>query len=203
MALSTYATLQASVAGWVNRTDLTARVPDFIALAESKLNTRLSHRSMETISTISITGETYTLPTDFAGVVSLRVNVTGQQRIDYVSEEQFDELPINASGPISKYTIAGGSLVFWPIPGEAAAARLRYRTRIPALSDSNTTNWLLTAYPHAYLYGALLETAPYLKDDDRTQLWGALFAEAVSDVNSDGLRQGLGAVLQTQSGVAD
>jgi hypothetical protein len=203
MALSTYATLQTSVAGWVNRSDLTAQVPDFIALAESKLNTRLSHRSMETISTISITGETYTLPTDFAGVVSLRISITGQQRLDYVSQEQFDDLPINAAGTPTKYTIAGGSLVFWPIPGAATAARLRYRTRIPALSATNTTNWLLTAYPHAYLYGALLETAPYLKDDNRTQLWGALFAEAVSDVNNDGLRQGLGAVLQTQSGVAD
>lgn len=203
MTLSTYAELQTSVASWVNRTDLTSQVPDFIALAESKLNTRVSHRSMQTIATISITGETYTLPDDFAGLVSIRLNVSGYERIQYLSEEQFDDLPVSSAGTPTKYTIAGGSLVFWPIPGEATAARIRYRTRLTPLSDTDTSNWLLTAYPHVYLYGSLLETAPYLKDDARLQVWGALFAEAITDVNNDGLRQGLGAVLQTQSGVSD
>jgi hypothetical protein len=35
MAISTYSELQASIADWLNRTDLAAAFKDFIALAEA------------------------------------------------------------------------------------------------------------------------------------------------------------------------
>lgn len=203
MAVSTYAELLASIAGWLNRDDLTSRIPDFVTLAEAKLNARVMHRNMQTLATISITGETYTLPDAFAGVVSLRINTSGYERIEYRSEEQFDQLPVSTSGTPRYYTIAGGSLVFWPVPGDAVAARFRYRTRLTALSDANPSNWLLTSYPHAYLYGALMEAAPYLMNDDRVNVWGPLFAEAISDIKLDGARQSEGAYMQTVSGIAD
>lgn len=203
MAIGTYAQLQTAVSNWMNRSDLTDRIPEFIALAEAKLNARIMHRSMQTLATISISGETYTLPDAFAGVVSLRINTSGYERIEFRSEEQFDQLPVSTSGTPRFYTIAGSTLVFWPVPGDSLEARFRYRTRLTALSDTNTTNWLLTAYPHAYLYGALMEAAPYMMNDERVNVWGPLFEQAIADVNLDGARQSQGAVMQTVSGVAD
>ena len=41
MALTTYTELKTSIADWLNRTDLTAAIPDFITLAESKFRTEL------------------------------------------------------------------------------------------------------------------------------------------------------------------
>jgi len=35
MALTTYTELKASIADWLNRSDLTAAIPDFISLAEA------------------------------------------------------------------------------------------------------------------------------------------------------------------------
>lgn len=204
MSLSTYSELKSAISDWLNRADLTDRVPDFIALSESKMNARIEHRQMQTIATISITGETYTLPDDFRGLVSIRLSVQGYERIEYLSPEQFDELPVGGAGGTPRfYTIAGGSLVFYPIPGDAVSARIRYRTALTPLSDDDASNWVLANYKHAYLYGPLSEAAPYLKDDERVTLWSGAFNDALADIKVDGLRQGLGAAMQTQSGVFD
>ena len=60
-----------------------------------------------------------------------------------------------------------------------------YRASVPALSDSVTTNWLLTSAPDAYLYGALLQAAPYLSDDNRIGVWGSLYENAITELNAD------------------
>lgn len=51
MTISTYAELQTSVASWLHRADLTSQIPDFITLAESKLNRKLRLRAQETTAT--------------------------------------------------------------------------------------------------------------------------------------------------------
>ena len=60
MSITNYSELQTAVAAWINRTDLTALLPDFITLAESKLNRRLRTRYQETALT-SQTITTYAL----------------------------------------------------------------------------------------------------------------------------------------------
>jgi hypothetical protein len=46
-----------------------------------------------------------------------------------------------------------------------------YYKYFTGLSDSNTTNDMLTYHPDAYLYAVLLEAEPYLQNDKRVQLW--------------------------------
>jgi hypothetical protein len=48
---------------------------------------------------------------------------------------------------------------------------LTYLSGITGLSDAATTNWLLTQYPSAYLWGTLSFAAPYIGDDPRMQMW--------------------------------
>ena len=50
MALTTYTELKASLADWLNRTDLTAAIPDFITLAESQMERQLRLRQMMSLS---------------------------------------------------------------------------------------------------------------------------------------------------------
>jgi len=61
-----------------------------------------------------------------------------------------------------------------------------YRKNIPALSVTNTTNWLLALAPDLYLYGALLESAPYIKEDARIQTWGLGLQTALDSLNELG-----------------
>ena len=66
MAISTYTELKASIANWLNRTDLTDEIADdFIKLTESDFNAKLRIRQMEQIDTITIDEETETVPTGF------------------------------------------------------------------------------------------------------------------------------------------
>ena len=48
MAINTYGTLQTAVANWLDRDDLSARIPEFIALSEAIFNRTLRIRAMET-----------------------------------------------------------------------------------------------------------------------------------------------------------
>ena len=66
MALNTYTSLKASIANWLNRSDLTAEIQDdFIKLTEADLNSKLRVRSMIAQTDITINAETAALPTDF------------------------------------------------------------------------------------------------------------------------------------------
>jgi hypothetical protein len=59
---------------------------------------------------------------------------------------------------------------------------LTYYAKIPALTVSNTSNWLLVDSPDLYLYGSLLQAAPYLQDDQRITTWAALYTTAINDL---------------------
>ena len=80
------------------------------------------------------------------------------------------------------YAITDSQLELYPSPGEATDINVLYYEKIPALSDSQTTNWLLTDAPDVYLYGSLVHTAPYLADDQRAQMWAAMYQSAVDEL---------------------
>lgn len=195
MALANYSDLKAAVANWLDRTDLTARVPEFITLAEAKLNRDLRARQMEQRSTANtVASEPFlTLPTDFQSVRRLRVLSAADDPIKpelkYLTPDQLNEYRVTrspASASPTHFTIKGDQFELWPTPDAVYTLDMVYRKNIPALSDSSPTNWLLTYAPDVYLYGALLEAAPYLMDDERIGVWSAAFGAVISSVNRVG-----------------
>jgi len=68
-----------------------------------------------------------------------------------------------------------------------------YRRRIPALSATTTTNWLLDLAPDAYLYGALVQAEAFLAEDDRLPMWKAAFDEAINELRADADKRKWGA----------
>jgi len=182
MALDgTYSGLQASVADWLNRADLTTQITDFIALGEARVNRVLRVLQMETFSTgASSTSAqgfgTVGFPTDWLQTRTLRLaNPTrGQQLLEYVGEEELDDLQTQGlTGNTRYYTIINGEFQLLPAPSASVNYVLRYYAKIPALSVSNTSNWLLLKSPDLYLYSSLLGAEAYLKDDERLTIWGA------------------------------
>jgi hypothetical protein len=186
MSITTYAELQASVASWLNRSDLTANIPDFITLAEAQMSTDLKTRSMEakvTLSTVAGT-KTVALPTDMLEMRRLQVVGTYNQPLSYRSP---DELSIDYASNMSAqpivFTVVGGNIELAPIPDGVYSLELTYQQRIPALSVSNTTNWLLTNWPNAYLYASLIAATPFIMNDARLSTWAQLYRQAVEGIN--------------------
>lgn len=189
--ISSYTDLVAELEAWINTPEAIQAIPTFVAMAEAQLNRRLSCRQMTVLQTLTVSGETYSLPCDFAGVKSFRLNTNPVRALEFRNAEEFDDVFLDAGvvpGMPRYYTISGDRFYFSPTPDGDYSARLRYLQRIPALQE-NGTNWLLEAHPDAYLYGALAQTAPYLKDDARLPMWVGLFDQIIRDINLDSSRQ--------------
>ena len=187
MAITTYAELKTSVADFLNRDDLTATIATFITLAESNINRDVRHWRMETRSTLDISTQYTTLPTDWleAGRITLQANGTSELSLTSSASLGTQRASNDdSSGIPTSYAINGSSLEVQPTPDGTYTADVLYTARTAALSDSNTTNWLLTYAPDVYLYGTLIHSAPYLKEDERASTWAALYTAAVVRVNN-------------------
>lgn len=165
MSLATYAGLQAEIAARTRRSDLTAFLPGFISLFEAKAQRALRVRRMMTRTTVTLSSEYLTAPADLVGVRSFEMSTTSPKRqLAYVTPDQMDALiPLNESGNPRYYTIIGSEFRFYPAPSASIAANLIYWQSIPALSDSNTSNWLLATHPDAYVVGGMEQANIYLK----------------------------------------
>jgi hypothetical protein len=196
--ITTYTLLQEAVTEYLARDQdatLIARIPTFIQLAEAKFNRQLFVRQMEERSTTACDTtddepEFLSLPSDFQSMRRIRLSsVEGKPMLEFKSGTQLDEYRYqisNTSAQPRYFTIFGDEIELCPTPDDDYTVEMVYRKNIPALSD-NSTNWLLTLAPDLYLYGALLESAPYIKEDGRIQTWGAGFATALDGLNRLGL----------------
>ncbi|MGD9725262.1 MAG: hypothetical protein AB7R40_23565 [Nitrospiraceae bacterium] len=193
MAITTYAELQTAAANWLARTNLTDRIPEFIGLAEAKFNRALRCIQMEARSYASTNilynePEFVSLPGDFQTMRRIRLSsVTGKPSLQFLAGRQADEYRTslgNNSGRPTHYTIFGDEIELIPTPSEDYTLEMVYRRFIPALADDNTSNWLLALAPDAYLYGTLMEAAPYMKDDARIPVWAAGLTYAMDGLNT-------------------
>lgn len=203
MALATYSDLQASIARWLRRTDLTSDIPDFITLFEAQANRAIRCREMVGRATATISSEYEAAPGDFAGPRSFKLAQTPPTSLEWRSIDQMDEIAdrYSASGgsPVY-YSIVGTEFRFLPVPSASLVGTLTYWKTIPALSDGADTNWLLTNHPDVYLYGSLLQSAPFLKDDNRLVTWAAILKELIGDLNQSSIADEMGAVLRPFNG---
>ena len=187
MSITTYAELQTAVADFLNRDDLGTTVETFITLAEADMARRIRHWKMETRLAVSYDAQFEDLPADWVETISLQLtDGTGPHQVDLISRAEMIERRYSSAdtGGLPKfYTVAGDQIELYPTPDEAYSGELLYIHSIPALSDSNTSNWLLERAPDAYLYGALVHSAPYLSEDNRAPIWLTGYENAVNSLN--------------------
>lgn len=181
MAITTYSELQTALANWIGRDDLTSRLPEFIALFEAHANRKLRNRQMETSTTLTPSSGSATLPTDY--LQWRRVTWTGSPRreLEYVHPSVLqDYYPTTPPGYPQFFTIEGSTLKVRPT--DTTGLEFDYFQKITALdSSSNTTNWLLTAHPDAYLFGSLVEATAFFEHDMAT-VWKARRDEVMEEI---------------------
>ena len=85
------------------------------------------------------------------------------------------------------YTILDQAFEVFPTPDGDHTLELTYYEEIPDLA-TNSTNWLMTYFPSAYLYGSLIHSAPYLSEANRIAEWSALYQKAINDINAESER---------------
>lgn len=183
----TYATLKTDIANYLHRTDLTSVIPTFISLAESYMFRELDIRETE-ISVAGTTTSGYgTLPSDFGSLSKISVTYNGAARLlDYAPQSW---VPTDADAYPKYYALETGQLRIYGA-SDGQAYTLYYKPVIPALSDTQTTNWLLDNAADLYLYCSCLEGAKYVRDMAETQKLQGLIPGILDSVRRLAERKG-------------
>ena len=188
MAIGTFAELKTAAANWLDRSDLTDRIPEFIALAEARFNRLLRIRDMETVSTaISTAAGTreYSLPTGFVQMKEFHLTTDPITPLSYITPEMMSRMWAGSTtGSPMVFTIIADNVRLGPSPDAVYTTSMLYYKTFTALSTDNTTSEMLTNNPDVYLYGTLLEAEPFIMNDERVQLWAIAFKQAIDDIQN-------------------
>jgi len=187
MAFSdSYSALKTTVASYLARSDLTAMIPDFIRLAELRLQRDLRIRQMLTVAQASTTGgvSTVGVPSDFLEMRDIHIVANPVRTLSYEAPNSFyRNTRSTESGVPNSYTVLADDMQFAPIPDSTYVLQMLYYAKPPVLSEINPSNVFLANTPDALLYGALGEAEPYLMNDARLQVWAALYDRAVNSIS--------------------
>ena len=188
MAITTYAELQSAIADFLNRDDLTSVIPTFIALAEAQMDRDIRHWRQEKRVEATLDERYENLPVDFLEIQELSLSDGTRLELISAAEMQDRREASNSSGKPRYFRVTADQFEFYPTPSGSYTMSMQYYARTPALSTSEPTNWILTYAPDAYLYGSLVHAAPYLSEDQRTQVWAAFYQNALESLRLDGQR---------------
>ena len=196
MALSTFAGLKAAFLDYLSDTSLsTSFQNDCFTLAEARIwygnegrdipfpNAALRARQMITRENMTVDAEFEDLPTLFLAPVKLQIS--GYKPLDLLTEDQMAFTYSNATSALPRaYSVVGTQYKFGPPPDTSYTVSHTYFAKPAALSADADTNWLMSASPGVYLYGALLEANIFLQDTDEAQKWYGAFVGAINGLNT-------------------
>lgn len=198
--ITTYAELVTALdgtSGYLHRTDLTAKIPDFIKLAESKINRKLRLLLGETESTLTATigSRLMAVPTRFGSPIELW-DTTNEPRTKMLFMQP-DLLPVTTTNGASEYYTVDGAFIATENPADVAYTyTLRYQTKFNL--ETTSTNTILDNYPDIYVYGALLASIPFTRDYKNFDVWSALYNNAIDEAMTDSNVTRRKALLRTE-----
>lgn len=188
MAGITYAQLQTKVADWLNRSDLTSVIPDFINISMHDMERIFSFRNMKVRTTVSLTNGDYLIAnpvTNYKELIqdsildssNLRYNIERKSYAYAVSEypdfingkgmpECMAEVTQIETPPLTPDTLPTQKLLIRPTADQNYTLEIWAYQYTPDLDGSTyTTNWWTQYAWECLLYGALVEANSYLGDD--------------------------------------
>lgn len=181
--------LKATIKDWLLRvgdTRFEARIPDLIVMGEATLNKTLRALEMQGQQTLVTVGGTDTVaaPTGFLQGVSLSALDYQAPPIDQMDGAALDtDFAGAASGRVRAYSAWAGLFTLGPTPDAAYNLRSRYFKKLTPLTDDAPTNPVLVAHPDLYLYAALMQAAPTLRDQDAAAMWQSALESGVGLAN--------------------
>jgi len=181
----TYAELKSNIANFLNRSDLTDVIDSFIDSTEAEFNRRLRVKGMIKRATATLDSQYISVPTDWLEAINIQIDGGDFSPLFQQSIESLDvyrKSNDNVTGQPIYFALVDDTIEFAPTPDGSYTVQLTYYGKIDALSDSNTSNFLSTGYPDAYLYGSLKHASIYLMEDERVPLFTAQFEKALEEM---------------------
>jgi len=190
MSITNYTELKTAVADFLHRDNLTTQVVDFITIAEKRINRKMRLLNQEFESEVNFDPvnavRTLAIPTGFLEMLNVHAKKTTETfdkylPVTYISPQLiYTQYSEKTSRP-NWYTVRQTNVEFEQLPDVIYTIKFNYLKKWDIATD--TTNWLLTEYPDIYLYGALLTSAPYIRDKSILATWKGLFDEAMNELD--------------------
>lgn len=166
-----YADLQTALNDQLHRSDFDeARA---IQLTEAKVNRALEDQAQE-VRVTATAAEYMTFPSDYLMLRRIQVNSPKSHFLD-IYTPAYASFISSPSGVPKFYTLEDDQIRLIPAPDGDYEVEMTYYQFVPALSVSNTSNWLLAKHPDIYLYGGCFEACAELRDTEGAQGYKALF----------------------------
>ena len=167
----TLAGLKESISARLDRTFDNDDLTDFIYLAEREMERVLPVAAREVTTALSVSAQTSPLPIDFKAVRHITVGSGVPLSLAAASVVANNQ----CTGCPNAYAIIAQQLWFSPIPNSTHNGTLVYERKIPALSESSPSNWVLEKHPDAYFYGALVQAADFIEDAAKIGRYRTMF----------------------------
>lgn len=175
----TYDSLVADISSYLERTDTATleKIPTFIMLAEQAIASQIKFLGNLTVAESNMTADQPIIdkPARWHKTVSMNVTVAGQKtpillrKYEYLREYWPDATKTDVPKFYSDYDYTHWLVA--PTPDTDYTFEVLYYERIQPLDSSNQTNWFTIYAPQALLYGSLLQSMTFLKNDDRVPMW--------------------------------
>ena len=184
----TYSELKTNIANYLNRSDLTDQMDMFIDNVEGELNRKVRTKEMIKRANATADSQYLSLPTDWLEVINVEITSNDFEPLFQQSLESLDvyrQSINNKTGQPIYFAIMDEALELAPTPEQSYTLQLTYYEKIPALSDSNTSNFVSLNHPDVYLYGALKHASIYLMEDERVAMFTQLFEKALEEIKME------------------
>jgi hypothetical protein len=192
-AIPDLATLKTTVNDWLDRDDLTDKVPTFVQMAEAMFNRELRTPEMEATTIGEATSEDTTLPEDYLAMRAIYEEGSPDRPLKAISSTAIRQGYDGTTGTPVAYTLISGAIRLIPPPSGTITLTMDYWARIEPLSLYAPSNWLLQKHPDAYLYATLFNAECYLDNSVRAAQWKALLDNVMQRINKTSRNDRFGA----------
>jgi hypothetical protein len=193
-------TLKTTIGDWLDRDDLTDKIPVFIEMAESIFNRELKTPEMESSVTFTASDEDTPIPvSDFLAMRAIYEEGSPDRPLRGIPPTAIRQGFDGSTGTPVAYCLVAGAIRLVPPPSDTILLTMDYFARIEPLSVTAPSNWLLEQHPGAYLYGALMHAEAFLDNSVRAAQWKGLLDETISRIsrNARNNRFGAGPLVPT------
>ena len=161
-----------------------------IARAEAEFNRVLRVPKMETETQIAVTNEATSLPADFLEMRFIYQEGEPDSPLRQMSPEALRKEYVGAAGVPSSFALDNRRIIIAPV-GDTTLT-LIYFARIPSLTDSNPSNWLLDEHPDLYLHKVLAILYNRQGDSERAIINESKAGDIIAQIQSAGVQSRYG-----------
>ena len=202
-AQMTFTSLQEDVRRYLERGGATDpivydQIPRLITLAERRIARELKIQGFQTVvnTTLQAGLAVYPKPDRWRDTISMNVGTGANynthspvftRSYEYVRSYWPNETETGTPVFYADYNYS--NWIFAPTPDANYPLEVLYYELPPLLDETNQTNWLTEFAPNVLLYGVLVEATPFVKDDERVQLWQSYYDRALAAINGEDIQK--------------